>query len=144
MGMPMRVAFGGLALAAAATGVTVLVAGGVGLLAWAAYLALRAGYGASGAAAWVGAGMLALAGIGLAWVRMLGRRGGRAAPAAAAAAAAPGSRRTGVPAALAWLEREPMAAAVLAAGLGFGAARSRRVRRVVEDILRDWPGAEER
>lgn len=138
MGMPMRVVFGGLAFVAVVTGLVVLVSAGVGLIAWAAYLALRAGHSAAWAAGWVGAGMLVLAALGLVSVRVLGRRPAPAAP------IAPGKRGAGIPASLAWLEREPIAAAVLATGLGFGAARSRRVRRVVEDILRDWPQAPER
>lgn len=135
---PLRVVFGGLVFVAVATALAVLVAAGVGLIAWAAYLALRAGHSAPWAAGWVGAGMLALAGLGLALARAAGRRGGAATPPSS------GTRGAGIPASLAWLEREPVAAAVLAVGLGFGAARSRRVRRVVEDILRDWPQAPEK
>jgi hypothetical protein len=122
-----------LALCAAHVVVAALVLLGVGALAGSAYLALREVASPAGALAWLGAGALVLAvgGLGLAWASR------RARPPAIPRATDPTAR---VPSSLAWVEREPIAASVLALALGVGAARSRRVRRVVEDLLRDWPG----
>lgn len=121
-----------LALCAAHVAVAALVLLGVLALAGGAYLGLLEVVRPAAALAWVGLGALVLVGGGL-WVAWPRRRaGGPRRPSASTAA--------GPPPSLAWIEREPIAASVLALLLGIGAARSRRVRRVAEDLLRDWPG----
>lgn len=121
MAVGLRLTLGALAGLWVAALIIACAMASVGFFAAAVYLMLRVHGSGAWAAAWVGAGLLALAAgmLGLGWL----------------VATRPSPRRRSSRALAEFAAREPLAASVLALAAGVGAGRSPALRQLLRELL---------